>query len=162
MIAPAWQSAVDALKTEVAELRAQLATEVRTRRLVVVDDAGNERIYTEVNEGYASLEVTWGSRNAADFEHEEEHMSAYLVAGGSLGVCLSSRGNVIGEMVRGGDDRAYISLEKDSTTDSEYLELDVNNGLVLRHRPSNAAMAQAVMQAIMPMRNRTLADSDQP
>jgi molybdopterin converting factor small subunit len=51
--------AIDELRAEVAALRDSLAVEVRTARLVVVDDNGAERIHTFVNDNHASLTVEW-------------------------------------------------------------------------------------------------------
>lgn len=65
--------AIRHLRLELAELRDQLTTEVRTRRLVVVDEVGNELIYTKLDreDGVpkahgASLHVAWtdGTRSA--------------------------------------------------------------------------------------------------
>lgn len=50
---------IEQLRAEVADLRASLASEVRTRRLVVVDEHDVERIYTEQREFAVVLNVTW-------------------------------------------------------------------------------------------------------
>ena len=51
-------------RTELAALRAELATEVRTRRLVVVDEAGEERVTTRV--GVDSTTVRLSSATLPD------------------------------------------------------------------------------------------------
>jgi hypothetical protein len=48
---------VAALRADLEALRAELATEVRTRSLVVVDDAGDERISTFIDDEFTRLEV---------------------------------------------------------------------------------------------------------
>lgn len=48
---------VQRLRAEVAELRTCLAAEIRTRRLVVVDERGIERIITSVTPQLADLTV---------------------------------------------------------------------------------------------------------
>lgn len=53
------------LRAELAELRAELATEVVTRRLVVVDERGRERIYTTVRPGSAELVVEHPQKGGA-------------------------------------------------------------------------------------------------
>lgn len=51
---------VEALRRQVAALTHQIATEIRTRRLVVVDENGGERIYTDVTPDSAQLAVDVG------------------------------------------------------------------------------------------------------
>ena len=53
---------VDWLTSKIAQLQHSVSTEVRTRRIVVVDAEGAERIYSEIGSGeggYAQLRVEW-------------------------------------------------------------------------------------------------------
>jgi hypothetical protein len=71
------------LRAEIAGLRAQLATEVRTRRLVVIDADGNERIYSELGGGsgdYAQWRVEIGTAAGA-----MDHASAVMQASAECG-----------------------------------------------------------------------------
>jgi hypothetical protein len=90
------------LRAEVASLRDQLAKEVRTRRLTVVNEDGFESIVVGVGAGAAVVKViaasdpdTWVSLLAAD-------TSGFI----SAGVYLSGGGNGAGvfEVNRHGDD----------------------------------------------------------
>ncbi len=82
-----------ALAAEVAELREQMATEVRTRRLVVVDEGGFEAIVAEAKGDVAKVVVTcrddtevWSSLSA-DGQGGEFSSGLYLSGGGNgLGV----------------------------------------------------------------------------
>jgi uncharacterized protein YrzB (UPF0473 family) len=47
------------LRLELAALRDQLATEVRTRRIVVVDEQGRERVYSSVGDHYSQIHVAF-------------------------------------------------------------------------------------------------------
>ena len=57
MTEPTFRQELDLLHAELAAFRAELASEVRTRRLVVVDDAGAERICTDVNDTFTELQI---------------------------------------------------------------------------------------------------------
>lgn len=45
------------LRAEIVKMRTELSTEVRTRRLVVVDEAGNDRIATDINSHHTWLRL---------------------------------------------------------------------------------------------------------
>lgn len=90
------------LAAEVAALRDQLAGEVRTRRLVVVDALGAERVIAEVDhdhdgEGRARIEVC-----ASRFEPGEAIVTIYAetehsTASTSGGVAIEAGGEVLTE-----------------------------------------------------------------
>lgn len=89
---------LEALRTELAEFRGQLAGEVRTRRLVVVDDQGVERIFTTLHKDLMKLSAVWsdGDRDAeacmyaGDVGSEDCAAAGFEIwAGGDQAVCLS-------------------------------------------------------------------------
>jgi hypothetical protein len=75
---------VHALRNELAALRAELATEVRTQRIAVVDAEGTERIYSTISsevDGYAQLAVVWGDFDTP--QHSQAVMSAMSECAGA-------------------------------------------------------------------------------
>src|SRR5688500_9150242 len=70
--------AVRELRFEVAELRQQLATEVRTRRLVVVDQRGRDVIVAQSYLFATQLEVRYLPE---DSRNDDDAMTATLFAG---------------------------------------------------------------------------------
>lgn len=55
---------LDLLKSEIAAMKRAYATEVRTRRLVVEDENGFERIYTTIDGSGVELAVEWDRHDA--------------------------------------------------------------------------------------------------
>jgi hypothetical protein len=154
------------LRAEVAALRDSLAVEVCTRRIVVVDEAGEERIFTTVNDNYASIDVSW------PLEGAEFGVKASMSAGAdaSAAVCVLVGGNMAASL--GGqqltDDSGHraptcatygtLDLHKEywqerdgqwmpavSPDGTRYLVVDVEQGLTLR-RDYSTVVGQAVMQ----------------
>ncbi len=60
------RSEVDDLRRQLVELRQQLSEEVRTRRVVVVDEQGRERVYTTVGEYYSQIHVAFSENPNPD------------------------------------------------------------------------------------------------
>ena len=90
--------AIRDLQTELDEFRQQVATEVRTRRLVVEAPSGDEVIYTEVGNNYAQLCVDWkgelidGAQAVlqAGIDLTVPESFVYVSAGGDIGAALRS------------------------------------------------------------------------
>ena len=83
-------AAVDSLRSELDQLRQQLATEVRTRRLVVVDPNGFERIVAKTSSDSGSLTVASARDVHVSLTANEQSLEAYAE------VYLSGGGNVAG------------------------------------------------------------------
>ncbi len=99
---------MDRLRAEVAELRDSLRSEVRTRRLVVVDDNGAERIASEVTGRWAELAVRSADKNYTAVMYVQEpdadeapFSSMHLSTGGTVVVTL------------GGDEHGQPSVRLD-------------------------------------------------
>ena len=86
------------LRAEVAALRDSLAVEVRTRRLVVVDETGKERIYTTINENYASFDVRSVIDGFPASRDNEAVCSIESSFDGNCGVSAMVGGNVVASM----------------------------------------------------------------
>lgn len=80
-------AAVSSLRAELAELRRQLATEVRTRRLVVIDPKGFERVVAETTDDYGAVSVVSPEgchvSLVADEQSAEPSAELFLSGGGN-------------------------------------------------------------------------------
>lgn len=91
---------IDDLRHQVRELREELETEVRTKRIVVVDDDDQELIFSKVDDCSAAFIVNWGS--------DKDGVSVYLQADnecaeeGYDGHVIVSAGGDITAWMRGG------------------------------------------------------------
>jgi hypothetical protein len=86
---------VGALATELAELRTSMAREIRSRRVVVVEADGFERIVLGAREQYGHVAVlsrapTGASTSAELFAHDPVDAD-----GANVGVALTDRGEVV-------------------------------------------------------------------
>ena len=152
---------LDQLREEIAELHRSIGMEVRTRRLVVVDEAGEERITTTVDVNYAELSVSWPAAESG----LGVTTSITAMEEGSGALTVSVGGNVAAEV--GGHVRLYdvgddwretygsVSAYRQgwARRDGEwhegsgfrFAELDVEQGVSLRDSYTEV-VAQAVMQ----------------
>jgi hypothetical protein len=119
-----------ALRSELASLREQLATEVRTRRLVVVDATGFERIVGETLPDSASFEVLCRD----DQETAARMYASDESVGAEAGVALSGGGSIVGELSvrQSGDDGGTCTgdFNPDSITYSASLDVVEDRGRV--------------------------------
>jgi len=101
-----------ALRAELADLREQLATEIRTRRLVVEHESGFESIVAEATVDTARVKVAARTDDGTFVllhVHDEPHNSTFG------GLYLSGGGNGVGmfEVHQRGDDVYSASLNVD-------------------------------------------------
>ena len=116
------ETAVQELARRVAELEEALADmtrEVRTRRLVVVDEAGEERIHTTVTDSGAQLDIDAPARPGLDL--------APAAANVTLSASYGEMGDDLGVKAGGAWVGAYINEE-------EVAVLDVHDDLRDLHR----------------------------
>ena len=162
-----WQADMAGLRAEIAVLRASIATEVRPRRLVVVDEHGAERITTFINENYAEISVEW------PLEESREGVTVALVADndGHAGLNVTVCGNIAASVMgsdeldlaakpqerRGTaeitlhDERHYRYIGDDGWKESPskpYLQVDPEQGLTLRANAQDIR-GRAVIQVPM-------------
>ena len=86
------------LRTEVAALRDSFAVEVRTRRIVVVDQDGTERIYSTISGNYASFDVRSAIDGFPASLDNEAVCSIESSFDGNCGVSAMVGGNVVASM----------------------------------------------------------------
>ncbi len=145
-----------ALRAELANLRQQIATEVRTRRLLVEHESGFESIVAEVDSDLATVKVaaqTDPSTYASILANEQG-------AGVLAGIYLSGGGNGAGmfEVQQSGDDGAGDfpgNFDPNSITYSACLDLVEDRG---RIRPNSDGVARPRRSASSPW----LADASIP
>jgi hypothetical protein len=88
---------VDELRNEIGAMREQLATEVRTKRLVVVDDQGREVIRTKITDSQVELRAEWGDEDGPAGATAMLHAGDELAEGQyDAGYAVSADGNIIG------------------------------------------------------------------
>ena len=107
------------LRDEVADLRQQLddhrkelATEVRTRRLVVVDEAGREVIHTNILKHAAQFTVEWPheDRDHEDPRHEGTRRSYVLLQADTEGEVCGGQSHIY----MGSDEVMGVALHAES------------------------------------------------
>lgn len=111
MSAPTIRQELEQLRTELAALRLEIATEVRTRRLVVVDEHGAPAITSRVEELYAGIEVEWCNTEGYSAVAQ---MYASNSSGGEAGFAVIAADEVvahlIGEIDSHGEDNGRETL----------------------------------------------------
>jgi len=83
---------IEALRSEVAALRAALQDEVRTRRVVVVDASGRPRVVLDAPSGHASVRV---DAEGGDPSVELYAVDAIEADGPEVGLALVVDGDVV-------------------------------------------------------------------
>ncbi len=122
-----------ALRAELADLRQQLATEVRTRRLVVVGENGFESIVASVTDDTADVLVRCQGELGT---HATLHANDHHPGSSFAGVYLSGGGNIVGnfDVHQAGDDGAGNfpgDIDPDSATYSASLDVIEDRGRVV-------------------------------
>jgi hypothetical protein len=106
--------AIRALRLELAELRAELANEVRTRKLVVVDASGREVLFTEEYEGAMQLHFRW-PHGPGEHDYTEVVLFASEETGGNAGVSVDAGGNIYGQF--------DVNVSDDEDGDQEFCSM---------------------------------------
>lgn len=105
-------SSVDALRTDLDDLRRALAAEIRTRRVVVTDGDGFARVVVSADSNSAHASVCCRTHDGESTRVELFATDPIDATAAHVGLALVQRGNIIGAVDAAGERRAWLWIDE--------------------------------------------------